>query len=69
MGMIPTVPHQGHKDRVPAEPRRDPAEPSRRPAETDPAEPSKSFSTLWEASFLGEPRGGLCTSDGEPSEL
>ena len=70
---IPAVP-QGHKDRVTtlgksratpqtrAETRGDPAEHSKRP-------PQRPLRTLWEANFLGEPRGGLCASDGEPPEL
>ena len=72
-GQNPTVP-QGHRDRVttlrksrgppqnPAEPRRDPAEPSKRT-------PQRPLRTLREATFLGEPRRGLCPSDGDPPEL
>ena len=40
-----------------------PAEPSKRPPHRGLLEP------LWEANFLGEPRGGLRPSDGDPLEL
>ena len=50
-------------------PPQNPAEPRRTLGET-PAEPSeRPRRALWEANFLGEPRGGLCPSDGDPPEL
>ena len=50
-------------------PPQNPAEPCRTRGETS-AEPSeRPRRALWAANFLGEPRGGLCPSDGDSPEL
>ena len=65
---------EGHKHRVTSPenlgkscgPPRSPAEPPERPRRTV---WEANFRALWEANFPGEPRGGLCPSDGDPPEL
>ena len=53
----------------PADPRRTPQRPRRTLGETPQSPRRDPRRALWEANFLGEPRGGLCPSDGDPPEL
>ena len=64
IGSPPPEPSENHAD-----PRRTPQRPRRTLRETPRSSRRDPRRALWEANFLGEPRGGLCPSDGDPPEL